>query len=171
MSLYLALASMQGQTSCRESAATACRLAVSCPAMASPNRWRAGALAGLACGMRTFAGPGALAARGRIRGRAGRAVLLASAGELAADKSPRASDRTDLPALAGRIVAGAYTGRAVAGARGAMAGALSAAAGTYASWRGRHLVVEASGLPDAVVAVAEDLLAYGLAAAVTRAPR
>jgi hypothetical protein len=118
--------------------------------------------------MRTFAGPAMLAAHGRIQGRPRIAVALAAAGEVAMDKSPAATDRTDAPALAGRVAAGAWTGRAVAGAPGAAAGAVAAGVGTYATWRIRGLVVEATGLPDPVVAVGEDLVAYGLAAACTR---
>ena len=124
----------------------------------------AAALAGLACAMRTFAGPGALAARGRIAGRPRAAVLLAAAGELAMDKSSRATDRTDPPALAGRVVAGAYTGREIAGAPGAAAAVVAAATGTFVTRRVRRLVVEASGLPDRVVAVGEDAVAIALAA-------
>jgi hypothetical protein len=136
--------------------------------MSASSRWPDAALAGLSCAMRTFAGPAMLAAHGRIGGRPRIAVALAGAGELAMDKSPLATDRTDLPALAGRVAAGAYTGREVAGAPGAAAGSIAAAVGTYATWRARGLIVERTGLPDPVVAVGEDLLAYGLAAASTR---
>jgi hypothetical protein len=137
-------------------------------AMPSASRWPNAALAGLACAMRTFAGPAMLAAHGGIRGRPRIAVALAAAGEVAIDKSSAATDRTDIPALAGRMAAGGFTGRAIAGVSGAAAGAVAAAAGTYATWRLRALVVKASGLPDPVVAVGEDLIAYGLAAACTR---
>jgi hypothetical protein len=136
--------------------------------MPSLLRWPDATLAGFACAMRTFAGPGALAGRGRIRGRPRLAVLLAATGEVAADKSPVATDRTDPSALVGRIAAGAYTGREIAGLPGAAAGSLAAAAGTFATWRARGLVVSATGLPDPVVAIGEDVLAYGLAAAATR---
>jgi hypothetical protein len=133
-----------------------------------PRHWPDAALAGLACSMRTFAGPGLLAVRGRIRGRPRIAVLIAAGAELAADKSPRASDRTDPPALAGRIGAGAYTGHRIAGPAGAAAGAVSAAVGTYATWRARSLVVKATGLPDAVFAIGEDIACEALAAFATR---
>ncbi|HTU28722.1 MAG TPA: hypothetical protein VMF07_05030 [Solirubrobacteraceae bacterium] len=136
--------------------------------MRPPYRWPDAALAGLACSMRTFAGPGMLAARGRIGGRVRIAMLLAATGEIAMDKSPKAIDRTDLPALIGRMVSGGYTGGDLAGVPGAAAGSIASAAGTYATWRARGLVVEATGLPDPVVAVGEDLLAYGLAAVGTR---
>ena len=139
--------------------------------MPSSNlRWPDAALAGLACSMRTFSGPGLLAARGRITGKPRLAVLIAAAGELAADKSPKASARTRPPALAGRVGAGAFTGHRVAGAPGAAVGAVTAALGTYATWRARTLVTQASGLPDPVVAVGEDIICEALAAIATRPP-
>jgi uncharacterized membrane protein len=136
--------------------------------MSSSLRWPDAALAGLGSSMRTFAGPGMLAVRGRIRSPARIVVLLAGAGELAMDKVPLVPSRTGLPALLGRIGAGAYTGGAVAGVPGAATASVVAAAGTYASWRARGLVVERTGLPDPVVALGEDMIAYGLAAVATR---
>lgn len=53
-------------------------------------------------------------------------------------------------------------------ALGAAAGSFAAALGTFATWRARGLVGERTGLPDPVVAVGEDMLAYGLAAVATR---
>jgi len=136
--------------------------------MPSSLRWPEAALAGLACSMRTAAGPGMLAARGRIHGRPRIAVLLAGTGELAMDKLPVVPARTDPPALLGRIGAGAFTGREVAGTPGAAVAMLAAAVGTYASGRARGLVTDTTGLPDPLVALGEDVLAYGLAAAATR---
>jgi hypothetical protein len=136
--------------------------------MSSPLRWPDAALAGFASSMRTFAGPGMLAARGRITGPARVAVLLAATGELAMDKTSAATDRTDPPAVAGRVAAGAYTGRTLAGGAGIVAGAAGAAVGSYASWRARKLVVDTTGLPDPVIAVGEDMLAMGVAAIATR---
>jgi uncharacterized membrane protein len=135
-----------------------------------PNqlRWPDAALAGLGSSMRTFAGPAMLAAHGRITGAPRIAVFVAAAGELAADKTPQAPDRTDLPAVVGRTLAAAYTGREIADAPGAVAGALTAVAGSFAWWRARGLVVATTGLPDPVVAVGEDLLAMGFAAIGTR---
>ncbi len=118
--------------------------------------------------MRTFAGPAMLAAHGRITGKPRIAVLAAAAGELAMDKSAKATDRTDLPAVVGRTLAAAYTGQRIAAAPGAAAGALSAVAGSYAWWRARGLVVQTTGLPDPVVAIGEDFLAMGFAAIGTR---
>jgi uncharacterized membrane protein YagU involved in acid resistance len=136
--------------------------------MSNQLRWPDAALAGLGSSMRTFAGPAMLAAHGRITGKPRIAVLAAAAGELALDKSPKATDRTDLPAVIGRTLAAAYTGREIAAGPGAAAGALSAFAGSYAWWRARGLVVETTGLPDPVVAIGEDFLAMGFAAIGTR---
>lgn len=137
--------------------------------MSATNRWPEAALAGLASSMRTTAAPAALAARGRIGGKARVAVLLGAASELAADKSPFASARTASPALIGRIGAGAYSGRVIAGTAGLVVGAASAAVGTVATMRARSLAVEYTGLPDPVVAVGEDVLALTAAAVATHA--
>jgi hypothetical protein len=117
--------------------------------------------------MRSMSGPAVLAARGQISGRARTALLLGASGELAVDKSSVAVDRTEIPALVGRIGSGAYTGNAVAGPVGALVAAASAGIGTYSTWRIRKLVVAATGLPDPVVAAAEDIVAYAMAAAAT----
>jgi hypothetical protein len=131
--------------------------------MADQRRWPDAALAGLGSSMRTFAAPAALAVRGRITGKPRIAVLVAATGELAMDKSDKATDRTDAPAVLGRVAAAAYGGREIAGGPGAAVAALSAAIGTYAFWRARGLVVSTTGLPDPVVAVGEDVLAISLA--------
>jgi hypothetical protein len=136
--------------------------------MTSSLRWPDAALAGLACSMRTFAAPGMLAARGRISGRPRIPVLLAATGEMAMDKSSRATDRTAPPALIGRVAAGGYAGHEIAGGPGIAAGTIAAAVGTFATWRARGLVVATTGLPDPVVAVVEDILAVGVAAVATR---
>jgi uncharacterized membrane protein len=136
--------------------------------MSSTLRWPEAILAGLACSMRSSAGPALLAARGRISGKPRILVLLMAAGELIADKTPVATDRTDPPAVAGRVASGAYTGRAIAGVPGAVVAAASAAVGTFATYQARKLAVQASGLPDPVVAVGEDLLAVTAAAVATR---
>lgn len=123
-------------------------------------RWPEAALAGFATSMRTFAAPTALAIRGRITGKARVATLLAAVGELTVDKLPAAQDRIEPPGLGGRIAAGAYSGHAIAGPAGLGAGAGGALVGAFATWRARKLVVAATGLPDPVVAVGEDVLAY-----------
>jgi uncharacterized membrane protein len=135
--------------------------------MPPSTHWPAAALAGLSCGMRTFAAPAAFAARGRLTGGLRVATLLAAAGELTLDKLPQAGARTDPPALAGRIAAGALSGAAIAGPAGAASGALAAIAGAHAFMHARRLVVDATGLADPLVAVGEDVLAYIAAAVAT----
>jgi hypothetical protein len=136
--------------------------------MPSSHRWPDAALAGLACSMRSTAGPALLAARGRISGKPRIAVLGAAAGELTVDKLPVATDRIEPPAVAGRVASGAYTGHAIAGPAGVAAGALGAAVGSLATWRLRGLAVQRTGLPDPVVAIGEDAIALGAAALATR---
>ena len=136
--------------------------------MSSELRWPDAALAGLGSSMRTFAGPAMLAAHGRITGIPRIAVFVAATGELAMDKTSAATDRTDLPAVAGRVVAAAYTGREIADLPGVAAGALAAFVGSYGWWRARKLVVGTTGLPDPVVAIGEDIIAMGIAAIGTR---
>ncbi len=135
---------------------------------APPAAWPGAALAGLACSMRTFAGPALLAARGRFPSRVRYAVLLGATGELIADKTPFAGNRTAPGALGGRIAAGGLTGWEIAGPPGLVAGALSAAVGTYLTFNARRLAVTKTRLPDPVVAVGEDITAYTLSALATR---
>jgi hypothetical protein len=118
--------------------------------------------------MRSMSGPAALAARGQIHGRPQAALLLAATGELAADKTSAAPDRTEPIGLGGRVGTGALTGYAIGGPVGAAVAAVSAGAGTYSTWRVRKLVVSATGLPDPVIAAGEDILAYLAIAAATQ---
>jgi uncharacterized membrane protein len=125
---------------------------------------RSAAALGAVSGMRTFGAWTGLALRGRVPDRRLRAALLvAAAGEMAGDKSPWIPPRSDPAALAGRVVSGALAGRLVGGARGARVGAATAAASTYASERARALLGERLGLPDPVLAVAEDAFVVGVA--------
>jgi uncharacterized membrane protein len=141
--------------------------------MASERDLAGAALLGAADGMRTFAGPAALAARGRLlRGSPARfAVLAAAAGELVGDKTPMVPPRTSPPALVGRSASGAFTGHALAGAPGAAVGALAAAGSTFGAYRARKALGELTGLPDPVLGVAEDGLAFAAAALATRPAR
>jgi uncharacterized membrane protein len=131
-------------------------------------RLSAAALAGLASSMRSTSGPALLAARGRFAGPRRVTVLLAAVGELIGDKLPAAMNRTAPPAVAGRVAAGAYTGAVIGGAAGSAIAAVSAGAGTFATYRARAWMVDRTGLPDPVVAVAEDVLALTAAAVATR---
>jgi uncharacterized membrane protein len=128
------------------------------------ERQRAAAVLGVASGARCFAGAAALALHGRPESPWARGALLAvAAGEVVGDKLPSAPPRRELPSLVGRVVCGAASGAAVDGRRGAILGAAFALAGTYATERARAVLVERTGLPDPVVAVAEDLVTYGSA--------
>jgi uncharacterized membrane protein len=129
------------------------------------------ALAGLASSMRSTVGLALLVTRGRISGRVGRVILLAAVGELIADKTPAAPDRTAPPSVAVRAAAGAYTGRAIGGSPGAVIAGLSAAVGTFATFHARAWAVRRTGWPDPLVAVGEDVLALTSAAIATRPVR
>src|SRR4051812_32144186 len=111
--------------------------------MASERDLAGAALIGAACGMRTFTGPAALAARGRLLARspARFGVLAAAAGEYAGDKSPVVPARTSVPSLVGRTSSGAFSGRAVGGNAGALLGGAAAAGSTLATYRARQALV------------------------------
>ncbi len=138
------------------------------------QRLRASAVLGAATGARSFAGAAALALHGRPRaGWARAAILVLAGGEAIGDKLPMTPPRSAPPGLAGRIVCGALVGAATAGPPGAGLGAALALATTYPSERARALLGRKTGLPDPVIAVAEDAVAYGaayLAAASARPP-
>ncbi len=136
--------------------------------MPNSRRWPDAAVAGFAASMRTFSAPALLALRGRVDRRARAPLYVAALGELAVDKAPIARQRVDLPSRSARLVSGAATGHALAGPAGAIAGGASAVAGCFATYRARKLVVRATGLPDPVVAVGEDVVAISLAALATR---
>jgi uncharacterized membrane protein len=140
--------------------------------MTTARRIGGAALTGVACGMRTFTGPAALAVRGRVRrGWARAALVAAAAGEAVADKTPFVPPRTSPPPLAARIGSGALSGGAVAGMPGAAAGALGAAAGAFGGQRARSGLGRLTELPDALLAVVEDGAAVAAAALATRDPR
>lgn len=88
-------------------------------------------------------------------------------GELIGDKLPNAPARTDPGALTGRVGSGVLCGAAMAQADGkpvvlgALAGSLGALVGAYAFYKLRHWLTQEKGLPDLVIALAEDALAIG----------
>jgi uncharacterized membrane protein len=100
-----------------------------------------------------------------------RALMLGSAGELAADKLPDIPPRTSPGALTGRLVFGALAGLAIGSegrgmaslVKGAIAGTIGAAIGSFGGQRARQAIVNMTGLPDPAVAVVEDLAAISLA--------
>jgi uncharacterized membrane protein len=139
------------------------------PRHATPCR---AAAAGTVSGMRTFIVPGVLAGRGRWgEGWVSRVLPLAAAGELVADKLPAMPPRSDPPGLAGRIASATASGAALGGLRAAAVAAACAAVSTPVSQRLRATLGRRTGLPDAVLGLAEDALALGGAVWVTRPVR
>lgn len=89
-------------------------------------------------------------------------------GELIGDKLPMTPSRLTAGPLVGRIIFGGSAG-ALEAARsrqtpvwGALAGACGALVGSFGGYHARRAVVSSSGLPDPLVAVAEDSAAIGL---------
>jgi uncharacterized membrane protein len=91
-----------------------------------------------------------------------KALVLMELGELVGDKLPATPSRTSPPPLLGRAVSGAVVGAAIfvsEGRRattGAALGSTAAIVAALAGERLRALAVEKTGLPDPVVALAED---------------
>jgi uncharacterized membrane protein len=85
--------------------------------------------------------------------------------ELVADKMPQTPSRTSPPGLIARIVMGGLTGACVAagGAQGillgAVLGAVGGVAGCFLGYRARTGLVQALGIRDIYVALAEDIVA------------
>jgi uncharacterized membrane protein len=88
-------------------------------------------------------------------------------GELIADKLPSTPNRTRPGPFAARILSGALSGAALTGATGgplaagAMLGGLGAVTGTLGGYTARRRLVPALGVPDQLVALAEDVVAVG----------
>ncbi len=127
-------------------------------ALASRHR-NAALLLGFATGLRTFSAPAALALRARRLNAPRRAVLLAAAGELVADKLPAMPSRLARRGLTGRLIGGALCGRLVAGPPGAAGAAGAALAGALAG----HAV--RARRPGLLTAFCEDAVAISLAGA------
>jgi len=95
------------------------------------------------------------------------ALKVMAAGELIGDKIPGVPDRTIPISLAGRIISGAASGAALTevdghpAEYGALAGGLGALLGTFAFFHLRRWLTHDQGLPDPVVALAEDAIAIG----------
>lgn len=106
---------------------------------------------------------------------AGRAVMVAGMlGEFVGDKLPSTPSRLAPGSLAGRIASGALAGAAIGSeagrsgiVKGALLGGAGAVAGSVGGFWARKTIVEKSGLPDLPVALVEDCVAVGLAAAAT----
>jgi uncharacterized membrane protein len=131
---------------------------------------------GAISGLRSLSGP-AFVSRAASRGdlnldgtflaflsspRLSKALVLMELGELVGDKLPATPSRTSSPPLLGRAASGALVGAAVfvsEGRRattGAALGSTAAIVAALAGERLRALAVEKTGLPDPVVALAED---------------
>ena len=97
-------------------------------------------------------------------------LILMELGELVGDKLPATPSRTSPPPLLGRAASGALVGAVVFVSEsrratiGAALGSTAAIVAAFAGERLRALAVEKSGLPDPVVALAEDaaVLVVGL---------
>lgn len=95
-------------------------------------------------------------------------VGLAAGGEMLADKLPSIPARTDPLPLTGRAALGAAVGGVLSAVedqpwwQGALLGGAAAVAGAFAAYHARRLLTGDNGLPDPVVALAEDGLVMGL---------
>jgi uncharacterized membrane protein len=120
---------------------------------------------GLTCGLRSLTAPAVL--RWRAHDPARLAFAALALGELIADKLPGTPARTIPPALVFRAVTGGFAGRSVARmtaadrTAGAVAGALGAIVGAYLGLALRRQIGRSTGLPDPLVALAEDAVAIG----------
>lgn len=103
-------------------------------------------------------------------------LMLFGAGEVIGDKLPMTPSRVDPAPLVGRLLIGALGGIAIGSerlgkrevVRGAIAGVFGAVAGSFGGYHARKAITEATGLPDPAVAIAEDALAFALAAGAIR---
>jgi uncharacterized membrane protein len=98
--------------------------------------------------------------------RLSKALTVAQLGEMIGDKLPATPGRTALPPLLGRAASGGLVGAAayVSESRSVVTGAvLGSAAAVVAAFAGeklRAIVGQKTGLPDALVAVAEDAVVF-----------
>jgi len=135
-------------------------------------------LLGVTAGLRSMTAPASLALAQQQKfeherlwplgsRRVAQVLTMLAIGEMVFDKLPFAPNRIAPGVLTGRVLSGAMCGAAVsrrdqkAGALLGMAGAL---AGSFAGYFIRKAAGRTSGLPDAVIALAEDALAMGIGA-------
>ena len=96
-------------------------------------------------------------------------LTVLAGGEIVLDKTPFVGNRTDPPALFGRAAFGALCGVLVADylrtdkIAAAAVGAASAVASTFIAFHARKAATERMGVPDWMVAVAEDAAAVSAA--------
>jgi uncharacterized membrane protein len=95
-------------------------------------------------------------------------VTTLAGAELIGDKLPFTPSRLNRGSLAGRLLLGGLAGAITAKASrqslalGTLAGASGAIGGTFGGYHARKAVVQLSGIPDPIVALAEDAIAVGL---------
>ncbi len=93
---------------------------------------------------------------------------LGALGEFVADKLPTTPARTAVLGLTARVVIGLLTGAclAVAGGAaywlGALIGAIGGIAGAFGGYQARARLVQGLHVPDAAIAIPEDLVAIGV---------
>jgi uncharacterized membrane protein len=142
------------------------------------NAYWAAALLGTLAGMRSMAPAailGQLSRKGALSGVTGTLALvsqpgvmrmtnLLALGELLADKLPITPNRTAVGPLLGRVFTGAITGAIICSAKkksvwaGALIGASAAVGAAFGAYALRKRAVKKSHLPDAVIAIGEDVL-------------
>ncbi len=140
---------------------------------------------GIIAGLRSFTAPAAVswAAHSKslalspglrfLKSKVSRNVALAlAAGELVADKLPSTPNRTDPGPFAARIVSGALCGAAIYSSarrssfKGALLGGLGTVAGTFVGYEVRRRLGNRLDVPDAALAVIEDMLAVAGSASI-----
>jgi uncharacterized membrane protein len=98
--------------------------------------------------------------------RLSKVLLLIALGEIFGDKLPATPSRTALPPLLGRAASGGLVGAAAylsesrSVATGAVLGSAAAVVAAFTGEKLRALVGQKSGLPDPLVAVAEDAVVF-----------
>jgi uncharacterized membrane protein len=153
--------------------------------------WRKALALGSISGLRSLSGPvfvSRAASRGRLdlegthlaflgSPRLAKLLALMELGELVGDKLPITPSRTAPPPLLGRAASGGLVGAAVfvaegrRAATGAVLGSAAAVVAAFAGERLRAQLVEVSGLPDPVVALAGDAIVLLVGFASLREPR
>ena len=154
----------------------------------TPNAFNRAVGLGIIAGMRTFMAPAVVShmySRHSSKSlkqsplnffqtiTASKVFKVLAAGELVADKLPGAPNRTALPGLVGRTLAGIVCGATVYKASnkkpyiGAIVGGTAAVASTFACFYLRTAIAKNKFVPDAVIGGIEDVLAIAGGVAIT----
>jgi uncharacterized membrane protein len=141
-------------------------------------------LLGVTAGLRSMTAPALLALAQQQPGarriwllsnpRVSEGLTLLAVAELIVDKLPSTPARIKPGPLGGRLLSGAMCGAAVAPGdqtSGALLGIAGALAGSFAGYFIRKAVVRASGVPDALFAIAEDGVAIAMGVTATMEDR